>query len=498
MAAAVGSEMLSRVPIIVVVGATGTGKTKLSVEIARKFGGEIINADSMQVYSGLDILTNKATAEEQCGVPHHLLGHLKPGDNYHVHRFRKEAFRVIDRLHAQNKIPVIVGGTHYYVESILWKNLVSADSTPQGPVEDEGGTPRKKPHLDETAAKKYVIAGRQFDNLDDDLERLPTEELRDILKEIDPVSCNHRHEMDRRKIKRSIQVFGQTGRRHSDILEEQRKEAGSVHGGSLRYPNAVVFWMQCDKEILQERLTKRVDDMMERGLLAEVEAFHQEVNLKRGAEGSQDFEKSLFQSIGFKDLLPFVRLSPEERASDAGRRTLEQGVLLLRQHTARYAKKQEAWIRNRLLVHGRDVPPVWPLDGSDPSRWDELVARPAAAVVEARLRGQDPDEALILPVPKEGTALPPEERHAAHHCGPCGREFIGLSQYNAHLRGKKHRGVVVKMRKAQQALVDTVDAVKQRAESGSGVSARDAGPGPEPEPKPGPGPGVGSAAVSAS
>ncbi|KAJ1529274.1 hypothetical protein ONE63_006074 [Megalurothrips usitatus] len=115
--------------------------------------------------------------------------------------FLNRAFQ-IDRLHAQNKIPVIVGGTHYYVESILWKNLVSADSTPQGPVEDEGGTPRKKPHLDETAAKKYVIAGRQFDNLDDDLERLPTEELRDILKEIDPVSCNHRHEMDRRKIKR--------------------------------------------------------------------------------------------------------------------------------------------------------------------------------------------------------------------------------------------------------------------------------------------------------
>ncbi|XP_034249511.1 tRNA dimethylallyltransferase [Thrips palmi] len=392
------------------------------------------------------------------GVPHHLLGHLQPGDNYHVHRFRAEAFRIIESLHARNKVPVVVGGTHYYVESILWKNLVgnsdASDSTA------DGQAPRKRPHRDQ-----YVIAGRTFANLDD-LEKLGTEELREILKEIDPASWELLQ--DRRKIRRSIEVFGQTGRRHSDILEEQRQAAGSVHGGALRYPKALVFWMQCDKDTLNARLARRVDAMLAQGLLEEVEAFHQQVNLKRGEQQSQDFEHSLFQSIGFKEMLPYAALSAEERASEAGKKALEQGLLLLKQRNMRYARKQEAWIRNRLLVHGRDVPPVWPLDGSDPSRWDELVAAPAAAVVEARLRGEDPDEAVIRAVPKEGTALPAKERHATYRCELCQRDLMGLQQYNIHLGTKKHRAAAAKLKKAQSELAAVLDAAVQRGDGEAG------------------------------
>lgn len=460
MAAALNTEMLSRVPLIVVVGATGTGKTKLSVELAKKFGGEIINADSMQVYSGLDILTNKATEEERCGVPHHLLGHRTPGDHYNVYQFRNEAFRIIERLHAQNKIPVIVGGTHYYVESILWKNLVGTEDGEQKEEasDDDDGVPCKKPNLE---AKKYVIAGREFANLDEDLEKLSIDELRAILKEVDPVSWKLRHDADRRKITRSIQVFGRTGRRHSDILEEQRQEAGSVHGGALRYPNAVVFWMQCDKEVLRQRVSKRVDEMMERGLIEEVETFHKEVNVLRGEESCEDFEKSLFQSIGFKELMPYVALSPEERTSDKAKKALAEGVWLLKQRTMNYANKQVRWIRNRLLVQNRDVPPVWPLDGTDPLRWEELVAAPARAIVEARLRGEDPD-AAIRPAAKERMALTPEERHMTYRCAPCGRPFIGLEQYNIHLAANKHRKVLAAIRRAQSEVVGTLDRLAQR------------------------------------
>lgn len=481
MAAASKEEMSSRVPIIAIVGATGTGKTKLSVELAKRIGGEIINADSMQVYSGLDILTNKATVEEQCGVPHHLLGHLKPGDNYNVHRFRRDAFEIIERLHSQNKVPVVVGGTHYYVESLLWKNLVGAASgsktadsdEDEGGGDDHGGgpRPRKRPHLDADGAG-HVIAGRRFANLEGDLERLSTAELRDILKEVDPVSWRLRHDSDRRKIMRSVQVFGQTGRRHSDILEEQRRAAGSVYGGALRYPNALVYWVQCEKEVLRARLTKRVDEMLERGLVAEAEAFHREVNLGRGEQGSQEFEHSLFQSIGFKELIPFLLLPPSERDSDRGRKVLEEGVNLIKCRTMRYAGKQETWIRNRLLVHGRDVPPVWPLNATDPARWDELVSTPALAVLEARLRGEDPDEAVIRPLPKEGSALPPEERHMTYHCAPCGRALIGLQQYEIHLAGKKHRHRLASLRRLQQDVVDSLDALVQRGKDEEAVEGR--------------------------
>lgn len=104
------------------------------------------------------------------------------------------------------------------------------------------------------------------------------------------------------------------------------------------------------------------------------------------------------------------------------------------------------------------VPPVWPLDGSNPSHWDELVSAPARAVLEARLRGEDPDEATIRPVAKEGTALPPEERHMTYHCQPCGRALIGLAQYNVHLAGRKHRQQAARLRRLQQQLVDVLDA----------------------------------------
>lgn len=104
------------------------------------------------------------------------------------------------------------------------------------------------------------------------------------------------------------------------------------------------------------------------------------------------------------------------------------------------------------------VPPVWPLDGSDPSRWDELVSAPARTVLEARLRGEHPDEAAIRPVAKAGTALPPEERHMTYHCKPCGRALIGLAQYNVHLAGRKHRQQAARLRRLQQQLVDVLDA----------------------------------------
>lgn len=111
-------------PLVVVLGSTGSGKTKLSVEICKRFNGEVISTDSMQIYEGLDIATNKVTPEESCGIPHHMISFLDPLTlGFTVVHFRNRAVKIINELHAKNKLPVIVGGTNYYNEAILWKVL---------------------------------------------------------------------------------------------------------------------------------------------------------------------------------------------------------------------------------------------------------------------------------------------------------------------------------------------------------------------------------------
>ena len=113
---------------------------------------------------------------------------------------------------------------------------------------------------------------------------------------------------------------------------------------------------------------------------------------------------------------------------------------------------------------------MWPLDGSDPSRWEELVSAPAAAVLQARLRGEDPPPSVIVAVPKQRVALPPEERNMTFRCEQCGRAFLGLDQFNVHLRGNKHKHVLAKLRRAQQVLVHTLDAYEGTLNASKGTS----------------------------
>ncbi|KAF2367224.1 tRNA dimethylallyltransferase [Trinorchestia longiramus] len=149
-------------PIVVILGATGTGKSKLAIEIAQKFNGEIISADSMQVYKGLDIITNKVTAEEQSLVKHHLLDFVDPLEDFHIHHFRDRALEVIKQLHGAGKLPVVVGGTHYYIESLLWQVLVGKDSSSQQvpfssqSVSEAGGVHLKLKSEDSVACKPSV------------------------------------------------------------------------------------------------------------------------------------------------------------------------------------------------------------------------------------------------------------------------------------------------------------------------------------------------------
>ncbi|XP_069965795.1 tRNA dimethylallyltransferase isoform X1 [Bactrocera oleae] len=300
--------MLRKLPLIVILGSTGTGKTKLSLELAERFGGEIISADSMQVYANLDIATAKATKEEQSRAKHHLLDVATPNEPFTVVSFRNAALPIIENLLAQNKCPIIVGGTNYYIESLLWDILVS----PKDPTELDGidnqfdistsvGTTSKE-EADVGSVKNPLYVPQS------EMSAMSSELLHNHLRKIDPDSANRIHPNNKRKIMRAIEVYQQTGQTLTVKLQAQRQQPGGNRlGGPLRYPHTILFWLRCKQDVLNARLDKRVDAMLEQGLLAEIRAFHNEhKGDKSQTDNSAAYTRGVLQTIGFKEFIPYL------------------------------------------------------------------------------------------------------------------------------------------------------------------------------------------------
>ncbi|XP_018794894.1 PREDICTED: tRNA dimethylallyltransferase, mitochondrial isoform X1 [Bactrocera latifrons] len=303
--------MLRKVPLIVILGSTGTGKTKLSLELAERYGGEIISADSMQVYAKLDIATAKATKEEQSRAKHHLLDVATPSEPFTVVSFRNAALPIIETLLAQNKCPIVVGGTNYYIESLLWDILVS----PQDPNELDGidnrpsidkqsgvSTSKEDPNVGSEDVKNSLFLPQS------EMSAMSSELLHNHLRKIDPDSANRIHPNNKRKIMRAIEVYQQTGETLTTKLQAQRqKPGGNRLGGPLRYPHTILFWLRCKQDVLNARLDKRVDAMLEQGLLAEIRAFHNEHNIdKSQTDNSAAYTRGVLQTIGFKEFIPYL------------------------------------------------------------------------------------------------------------------------------------------------------------------------------------------------
>ncbi|XP_037802016.1 tRNA dimethylallyltransferase-like [Penaeus monodon] len=253
-------------------------------------------------------------------------------------------------------------------------------------------------------------------------------------------------------VRRSLQVWEQTGKRHSEVLrEQQRQEGGSRLGGALRYPSTVILWVTCNQDVLDQRLDRRVDDMIERGLLQELKDFHADYNRQRLKEGQlADYTKGIFQSIGFKEFHQYLVLPEEEQQTEAGKKLYEAGIAALKQVTRRYSRKQLKWIKNRFLLPAdRQVPPVFALDGSDPSKWDDRVRLPAEGVVQALAEGRQP-ELQTANMVKESPDVEDINRgdKTRYECDVCERVVIGEIQWRAHVHGAKHR----KMQRRQTLL----------------------------------------------
>lgn len=284
-------------PLIILTGPTAAGKTKLSIALAKALNGEIISADSMQVYRYMDIGSAKIKSEEMDGVPHHLVDVLEPMDDFNVVMFQKYAKKAMEKVYARGKVPILVGGTGFYIQSVLY----DIDFTEN----DENTELRRE--LETLAQEK----GAQY--------------LHDMLKECDPKAAEEIHANNIKRVIRAIEYNRQTGGKISEHNETERQKES---------PYASCYFVLTDERAhLYQNIDKRVDIMLEEGLVDEVKHLL-EMGCKR--------ESTAMQGLGYKEIIAYL----------LGEITLEEAVYLIKRDTRHFAKRQLTWFRRE-----RDV--IW-------------------------------------------------------------------------------------------------------------------------------------------
>lgn len=291
--------MSNKPKLLVLVGPTAVGKTKMSIELAKTFNAEIISGDSMQVYRQMDIGTAKIKPEEMNGIPHHLIDIHEPEYPYSVAEFQENCRHLIEDIHARGKLPFIVGGTGLYVESVCYNFQFS-----------EVGS-------DEDFRKE------QFDYADVH----GPEKLHEKLREIDPPSAERLHPNDVRRVIRALEIYHMTGMRQSDQLAAQKKESPY---------DLFIVGLTMDRQMLYKRIEDRIDEMMEEGLVQEVASL-----LDRGV-GPGCIS---MQGLGYKEIASYLR----------GEVPLETAVSELKRDTRRFAKRQLSWFRHMKDIHWVDM-----------------------------------------------------------------------------------------------------------------------------------------------
>lgn len=281
--------MDKKIPMIVVAGPTASGKTKLAVELAKEYNGEVISADSMQIYKGLSIATAKPTIEEMQGIPHHLIDFLEPDQQFSVADYVKLASETARDIYERGKIPILCGGTGLYVSSLI-DNIK---------FDDTAG--------DETIRKR----------LEAEIQEKGNHQLWLRLKDIDPETAEKVHENNLPRVIRALEVFEKTGIPLSQHKVNSRREKSP-------FQCCIIGIGFQDRQVLYDRINERVDLMLQDGLVDEVRDFYN--NYKPA---------TAYQAIGYKELIPYL-----DNKSD-----LDECVSKIKQETRRYAKRQLTWFR---------------------------------------------------------------------------------------------------------------------------------------------------------
>lgn len=282
--------MTEKKPLVILTGPTAVGKTALSIKLASEIGGEIISADSMQVYRQMDIGSAKIKPEEMGGIPHHLIDILEPEEEFNVCLFEKLALEAMEQIYERGHIPVVVGGTGFYIQALLYQIDFTEEET-------------------DTAFR-------------DKLWRLGEEKgnhyLHELLRKVDPESAEEIHENNRKRVIRALEFYENSGKPISTHNKEQRQKTSAY--------NSCYFVLTDDRKKLYERIESRVDQMLSKGLVDEVRTLKE-----RGCNASM----VSMQGLGYKEILEYLN----------GRCSLLEAVEKIKKETRHFAKRQLTWFR---------------------------------------------------------------------------------------------------------------------------------------------------------
>lgn len=283
--------------VLCVVGPTASGKTKLGVLLAKKYNGEVVSIDSMQIYKGMTIGTAAPAAEEMEGIPHHMVGIADPGDNWSAARFAAAADDCIQDILARNKLPVLVGGTGLYLDAIIAGRTFAPGAS--------GGAVRRA--------------------LQEELETGGIEPLLAQLRRVDPEAAARLHPSDTKRILRALEVYRETG----ETISRHNEETRSL---PKKYDPIYIGLAFRDREDMKELIDRRVDRMLEEGLPEEVRALR-DAGVPRSS--------TALQAIGYKELLPALE----------GECSLEVAAAEIKLRSRQYAKRQLTWLRRNPDIH---------------------------------------------------------------------------------------------------------------------------------------------------
>ena len=273
--------------VLVIVGQTAVGKTSMSIKLASNLNGEIINGDAMQVYKNLNIVTDKIKKENMGNIPHHLFDIKEINEDYSVEEYQRNIRKVISEVTNNNKLPIIVGGTGLYVKATLYDYTFEKQEISNKEVEE-----------------KY----KDYSN----------DELYDILLKIDPKSCETIHKNNRRRVLRAIAIYETSGVSKSSNIENQKHE--------MLY-DAIIICLTLDKEIINNKIDQRIEEMFDEGLIEEVK--------------NNPTTSTASKAIGYREVSDYLN----------GLISLDEAKQLMKVHTHQYAKRQRTWFKNQLPVH---------------------------------------------------------------------------------------------------------------------------------------------------
>ena len=314
---------MNKKPLIILTGPTAVGKTELSIKLAKAIGGEIISADSMQIYKHMDIGTAKIMPEEMDGVTHFLVDELEPNEEFNVVKFKEMADKAIEQIYSRNHIPIIVGGTGFYIQAILY----DIDFT-----ENEND-----------------------DGYRHELEKIGTENgaqyLHEMLKKIDEKSAENIHANNMKRVIRALEYFHQTGEQISKHNEEQMQKQSNY--------NFIYFVLNNNRDILYDRINKRIDTMIEKGLIDEVKKL-KDIGCTK--------EMVSMQGLGYKELLDYLD----------GNIELEEAIYILKRDTRHFAKRQLTWFK-------REPDVVWMDYSKYNNNCDEMLEKMLDIVTEKNI-----------------------------------------------------------------------------------------------------------------